>query len=105
MVRPVPFAIALLALATSAQAQTRVDLFDKKSNRTGSAMIDERSSRLDSYDTQSAAAARRAGGARRGGRLALLVGRRARRLRTHSTMGTCTRPVGAAAEAGGDASR
>jgi hypothetical protein len=40
-------------LASSAQAQTRVDLFDRNSRRTGSATIDERTGRVDFYDTQS----------------------------------------------------
>lgn len=52
MVRPVPLVLALFALglATSAQAQTRVDLFDKKSNRTGGVIVDERTGRVDVYD-------------------------------------------------------
>ena len=37
-------------LAISAQAQTRVDLYDKKSNRTGGVILDERTGRVDVYD-------------------------------------------------------
>jgi hypothetical protein len=40
-------------LGTSAEAQTRVDLFDTTSTRTGSATIDERTGRIDTYDTRS----------------------------------------------------
>jgi len=43
-------ALAVLVLAPSAQAQTRVDLFDKKSNRTGGVIVDERTGRVDVYD-------------------------------------------------------
>jgi len=55
--RPGPrFAVLLLiafGLGTSAEAQTRIDLFDTKSNRTGSATIAERMGRIDTYDTHS----------------------------------------------------
>jgi len=52
MVRPVFFILVLSAiiLAPSAQAQTRVDLFDKKANRSGGVIIDERTGRVDVYD-------------------------------------------------------
>jgi hypothetical protein len=48
-------ALLLLAcgLATSAQAQTRIDLFDKRSNRTGYILVDPKSGRIDTYDPKS----------------------------------------------------
>ena len=46
-------ALVALVFAPVAEAQTRVDLFDKKSNRTGSATIDEKSGRIDTHDAQS----------------------------------------------------
>jgi hypothetical protein len=49
--------LGLVALATPASAEapttTRVDLFDKSSNRTGAAIIDEKSGRIDFYDRKS----------------------------------------------------
>ena len=43
-------ALVALVFAPVAQAQTRVDLFDKKSNRTGGVIVDERTGRVDVYD-------------------------------------------------------
>ena len=40
-------------LVISAQAQTRVDLFDKKSNRSGGVILDERTGRVDFYGRDS----------------------------------------------------
>ena len=43
-----------LSLVTSVEAQTtRVDLFDKKSNRSGGVILDERTGRVDFYDRDS----------------------------------------------------
>lgn len=52
IVRAAPLVLALLALglAIPGQAQTRVDLFDKKSNRRGGVIVDERTGRVDVYD-------------------------------------------------------
>lgn len=49
----VTFALLALSLATFVQAQTRVDLFDKRSNRTGYILVDPKSERIDTYDTKS----------------------------------------------------
>jgi hypothetical protein len=47
-------ALAITMLTTpAAHPQTRVDLFDKNSRRTGSATIDERTGRIDFYDVKS----------------------------------------------------
>jgi hypothetical protein len=43
-------ALVALVFAPAASAQTRVDLFDRNSRRTGSATIDERTGRVDFYD-------------------------------------------------------
>lgn len=55
MVRLAYVALAFFCVAPAlyAQAQTRVDLFDKHSNRTGSATIDEKTGRIDIYDANS----------------------------------------------------
>jgi len=48
--------LALLAAPLPAEerpAETRVDLFDKSSNRTGSAIIDKTGDRVDFYDRRS----------------------------------------------------
>jgi len=50
---PVVLLLLAVGLALSAQAQTRVDPFDKTSDRTGSVMIGERTGRVDRYDTKS----------------------------------------------------
>jgi len=42
--------LAIVAAASIVQAQTRADLYDKKSNRTGGVIVDERSGRIDVYD-------------------------------------------------------
>jgi hypothetical protein len=50
------FIVALLVAPGHAEerpTETRVDLFDTKSNRTGSATIDEKSGRVDFYDRKS----------------------------------------------------
>ena len=46
-------ALVVLVLAPATQAQTRVDLFDKQSNRTGFVTVDERTGRIDTYDVRS----------------------------------------------------
>jgi hypothetical protein len=46
-------AFSSIVLVPSAPAQTHVDLFDKKSNRTGGVIIDERTGRVDVYDRDS----------------------------------------------------
>ena len=46
-------ALAAPALADERPAETRVDLFDKSSNRTGSAIIDKKGERVDFYDKSS----------------------------------------------------
>lgn len=55
MVRSVLLAVALLGLdlVTCAQAQTRVDLFDAKSNRQGYIVVDPKTGRVDRYDVNS----------------------------------------------------
>lgn len=40
-------------LATSAPAQTRVDTYDTKSNRTGYLLVDPKTGRIDTFDTKS----------------------------------------------------
>jgi hypothetical protein len=46
--------VALLVAPGHAQErETRIDLFDTRSNRTGSAIIDEKSGRVDFYDKSS----------------------------------------------------
>lgn len=47
--------LGLLLLATPALAQdrTRVDLFDKNSERRGYAIVDEKTGRIDTYDKNS----------------------------------------------------
>jgi hypothetical protein len=50
--------LALALLAAPARAaerptETRVDLFDPRSNRTGSAIVDEKTGRVDFYDKRS----------------------------------------------------
>lgn len=52
MVQPASFALLFVALvlAPAASAQTRVDLFDTKSNRTGGVILDQRTGRVDVYD-------------------------------------------------------
>jgi len=43
--------VAIVGLApVTTSAQTRVDLFDKKSARTGGVIVDERTGRVDVYD-------------------------------------------------------
>jgi hypothetical protein len=46
-------AFSSIVLVPSAPAQTHGDLFDKKSNRTGGVIIDERTGRVDVYDRDS----------------------------------------------------
>ena len=46
-------ALVAPALAEERPTETRVDLYDTKSNRTGSAVIDEKSGRVDFYDKSS----------------------------------------------------
>ena len=46
-------ALIVFFLVGIAQGQTRVDLYDTKSNRTGSATVDESRGRFDLYDTKS----------------------------------------------------
>jgi hypothetical protein len=46
-------ALAAPALAEERSAPARVDLFDTQSNRTGSAVINERTQRIDLYDMKS----------------------------------------------------
>jgi hypothetical protein len=41
---------ALCLLAAERPAETRVDLYDRSSNRTGAAIINEQSGRVDFYD-------------------------------------------------------
>jgi hypothetical protein len=38
---------------SGATAQVRIDTFDKRSNRTGYAIVDPRTGRIDSFDTRS----------------------------------------------------
>jgi hypothetical protein len=54
MIRLAPLGMLLaLTLTSPAQAQTRVDLFDRKPNRTGGVILDERTGRVDLYDRES----------------------------------------------------
>ena len=49
-------AVALLVTPVHAQerpGQTRIDLFDKHSNRAGYAIVDERTGRVETYDVKS----------------------------------------------------
>jgi hypothetical protein len=46
-------ALVTPALAAEHPTETRVDLYDRSSNRTGSAIINEQSGRVDFYDTKS----------------------------------------------------
>jgi hypothetical protein len=63
MIRPsltalgvLPLGVALLvapAHAAERPTETRVDLYDPRSNRTGSAIVDEKTGRVDLYDARS----------------------------------------------------
>ena len=53
ILRVLALAVLAFGIVPSAQAQTRVDLFDRNSRRTGSATIDERTGRVDVYDVNS----------------------------------------------------
>lgn len=44
------FALAAVLAPAVVTAQARVDLFDKKSDRTGGVIVNERSGRVDVYD-------------------------------------------------------
>jgi hypothetical protein len=63
MIRPSLTALGVLLLgaallvapghAAERPTETRIDLFDTKSNRTGSAIVDEKTGRVDLYDPKS----------------------------------------------------